>query len=76
MERSQGGELYDIVQDPREEKNRVDEAGLQGERERLLRLLRAFKSANRRLAEQIGDATKPVVSTDVWEQLKSLGYVK
>ena len=76
IQRAARTELYRILEDPHEDRNRVGDAALQDVRERLTRLLSAFASQNRRAAEQIGDSTKPAISKDVWEQLRSLGYVK
>ncbi len=76
IERGRRNEFYNILKDPQEDEDRIDDASVREIRERLSRMLQSFAAGNRRIARDIGDATKPVVSKEVWEQLRSLGYVK
>src|SRR5262245_56955377 len=65
-----GSELYDLAQDPREDRDRAAE-----DPERVARMRRLLSSALARMAPE-GDSARPVVlSPDQEEKLRSLGYV-
>jgi arylsulfatase len=69
-------ELYDILNDPYEKENRIDDVAIQSVGQSLARLLPLFFAENRRLGAKLGVAAKPVVSKELLEQMRSLGYVK
>jgi len=68
-------ELYDLVNDPGEGANMINEPSLAGRREAFRRDLRAFlDEAKRFRAGQDGEEV--VVDEAVQERLKALGYVQ